>query len=74
MRMVLIAAGLALALGTTAHARVPSGLAADALHEFAPSDVQHVKKDKYKYKWKGNGCKYEFKADHKGFKEKYKCK
>ena len=27
-----------------------------------------------KYKWKAGGCKYEYKADKKGFKEKYKCK
>jgi hypothetical protein len=74
MKPILIAAGLALALGTAAHARVPSGLAADTLHGLAQADVQQVKKDKYKYKWKSDGCKYEFKADHKGYKEKYKCK
>jgi hypothetical protein len=74
MRIILIAAGFALALGTAAHARVPSGLAPDALRGLAQADVQHVKNDKYKYKWKGDGCKYEFKADRKGFKEKYKCK
>jgi hypothetical protein len=74
MRAILIATGCALALGTAAHARVPNGVAADALHGLALADVQHVKRDKYKYKWKSGGCKYEYKADHKGFKEKYKCK
>ena len=74
MRTILIVAGFALALATGAHARVPSGVAADALDEFGRNDVQQIKKDKYKYKWKGNGCKYELKADHKGIKEKYKCK
>jgi len=38
----------------------------------AQADILPVKNDKYK--WKGGGCKYEFKANHKGFKEKYKCK
>jgi hypothetical protein len=27
-----------------------------------------------KVKWKAGGCKYEYKADAKGIKEKYKCK
>ena len=33
-------------------------------------------KDKYKveYKWEKGGCKYEYRADRKGVKEKYKCK
>jgi len=74
MRTILISAVFALALGSAAHARLPSGLALDASHGLAQIDVQQVKKDKYKYKWKSGGCKYEFKADHKGFKEKYKCK
>jgi hypothetical protein len=73
MRMLLIAAAFALAGATPAHARMPNGLV-DALPGLAQADIESVKKDKYKYKWKGNGCKYEFKADHKGFKEKYKCK
>ena len=32
--------------------------------------VRHAEK----IKWKAGGCKYEYKADKKGFKEKYKCK
>jgi hypothetical protein len=73
MRMLLIAAAFALAAATPAHARMPNGLV-DAHQGLAQADIEPVKKDKYKYKWKGNGCKYEFKADHKGYKEKYKCK
>jgi len=38
------------------------------------SDQIGVEQVKYKYKWKSGGCKYEYKADKKGFKEKYKCK
>ena len=55
-------------------ARVGMHLGSDALGE--ASNVHHVKKGKHKvkYKWEGGGCKYEYKADHKGIKEKYKCK
>jgi hypothetical protein len=74
MRMVLLAAGAALALASAAHARVPAAPFAQVAHERAQPDVLQVKNGKYKYKWKGGGCKYEFKANHKGFKEKYKCK
>jgi hypothetical protein len=35
------------------------------------SDVVAVKN---KIKWKGDGCKYEYKESGKGFQEKYKCK
>jgi len=35
------------------------------------SDIVAVKN---KIKWKGDGCKYEYKESAKGFKEKYKCK
>jgi hypothetical protein len=35
------------------------------------SDVVAVKD---KIKWKGDGCKYEYKESAKGFQEKYKCK
>ena len=72
MRMILLAAGFALAAGTAAQARVPGGLASETLQPFAHAEVLQVKNDKYK--WKGGGCKYEFKSNHKGFKEKYKCK
>ena len=37
----------------------------------APSSVEQAKDN---YKWKNGGCKYEYKADKKGFKEKYECK
>jgi hypothetical protein len=33
-----------------------------------------IRKVGHKYKWEGGGCKYEYKADKKGVKEKYKCK
>ncbi len=69
---VLLAAGVTLALATAAQARVPVTLFAQAPLERAQADLLQVKN--YKYKWKGGGCKYEFKANHKGFKEKYKCK
>ena len=35
------------------------------------SDVVAVKN---KIKWKGDGCKYEYKENAKSFQEKYKCK
>jgi len=35
------------------------------------SDIVAVKN---KIKWKGDGCKYEYKESAKGFQEKYKCK
>jgi hypothetical protein len=31
-------------------------------------------RDKQEYKWERGGCKYEYKADKKGVKEKYECK
>jgi hypothetical protein len=74
MRMMLLAAGFAFTAGTAAQARVPGAVAAEALHALAQAEVLPVKNDKYKYKWKGGGCKYEFKSDRKGYKEKYKCK
>jgi|SoiMethySBSTD1v2_1073268.scaffolds.fasta_scaffold11014_10 hypothetical protein len=72
MRTVLLAAGVTLALASAAQARVPAVPLAQVAHERAQADILPVKNDKYK--WKGGGCKYEFKANHKGFKEKYKCK
>jgi hypothetical protein len=33
-----------------------------------------IEKVGHKYKWEGGGCKYEYKVDKKGVKEKYKCK
>jgi hypothetical protein len=36
-------------------------------------DIEQVG-DKHIYKWQGGGCKYEYKADKKGVKEKYRCK
>jgi hypothetical protein len=39
-----------------------------------PATSPVLEQVKYKEKWKGGGCKYEYKADNKGIKEKYKCK
>jgi hypothetical protein len=36
-------------------------------------DIEQVGQN-YKYKWEVGGCKYGYKADKKGVKEKYKCK
>jgi opacity protein-like surface antigen len=74
MRSILIGTVTVLALASAAHARVAGGTVATAVDAFGQGDVHYAKKDKYKYKWKGGDCKYEFKADHKGVKEKYKCK
>jgi hypothetical protein len=76
MRPVLFAITLALSvfLSGPVGARVGMPLGPDLLRE--ASDVHYVKKDKYKikYKWESGRCKYEYKADHKSVKEKYKCK
>jgi hypothetical protein len=40
----------------------------------APAPPLSLEQAKFKYKSKGGGCKYEYKADEKGVKEKYKCK
>jgi hypothetical protein len=76
MRPVLFAITLALSviLSGPIRAKVGMHLGPNALGE--ASDIHHVKKDEYKvkYKWERGGCKYEYKADHKGVKEKYKCK
>ena len=43
-----------------------------------PGELQRIgdkdKPDKQEYKWERGGCKYEYKADKKGVKEKYDCK
>ncbi len=58
-----------------AEAMVGSHFGSESLREFGQADVHRVKKGKkFKYKWKSGRCKYEFKTDHKGFKEKYGCK
>ena len=76
MRPVLfpISLVLLLALSGPVRAKVGMYLGPDVLGEFG--DVHHIKKDKskVKYKWESGGCKYEYKADRKGVKEKYKCK
>jgi hypothetical protein len=72
MRMVLFVAGFALALASTAQARVPAAPWVQVAHERAQTELLQVKTGKYK--WRGGGCTYQFKANHKGFKEKYKCK
>jgi hypothetical protein len=76
MRPVLFAIALVLSavLSGPVGAKVGMHPGPDALGE--ASDVHHVKKDQYKvkYKWESGGCKYEYKADRKGIKEKYKCK
>ena len=38
------------------------------------SSLPDVVAVKNKIKWKGDGCKYEYKESAKGFQEKYKCK
>jgi hypothetical protein len=40
----------------------------------ALSAIDHVATVKDKFKWKAGGCKYEYKANARGFQEKYKCK
>jgi hypothetical protein len=35
---------------------------------------RYVEQTKTKFKSQSGGCKYEYKADKKGFKEKLKCK
>jgi hypothetical protein len=72
MRMVLFVAGFALACASAVQAQVPAAPLAQVAHERAQTELLQIKNDKYK--WKGGGCKYQFKANHKGFKEKYKCK
>jgi hypothetical protein len=76
MRSVLfpITVALSVIVSGPVGAKVGMHLGADALSE--ASDVHFVKKGKYKvkYKWQRGNCKYEYKADHKGVKEKYKCK
>ena len=65
---------LSAVLSGPAAAKVGMHLGGDALRQ--ASNVHYVKKDKYKvkYNWESGGCKYVYKADHKGIKEKYKCK
>lgn len=41
---------------------------------FGPSTAALAGKDEYKIKHEENGCKYEYKADRKGYKEKLECK
>jgi hypothetical protein len=74
MRTVLFPMALSALLSGPVEAAVGVHLGPDALTE--ASDIHQVKKDKYKvqYKWENGGCKYEYKADRKGVKEKYKCK
>ena len=76
MRSVLfpISVAVLMALSGPVGAKVGMYIGPDALG--ALSDVHYVKKDnsKVKYKWESGGCKYEYKADPKGVKEKYKCK
>ena len=72
MRTVFIVLVFGFGLPHPAYA-INSGLTSDVLASLG--QVEQVKKDgKFKYKWAGGGCKYEYKANHKGFKEKYKCK
>ena len=72
MRTASIALVLGFGLSSPAYA-IPNGLTADVLATVG--QVEQVKKSgKFKYKWARGGCKYEYKANHKGFKEKYKCK
>jgi hypothetical protein len=47
-------------------------MAALLIAAFASAGPATAGKDKYK--WKADGCKYEYKANAKGFQEKYKCK
>jgi len=90
VRIMLVAAGMLATVGPAFAAlhmsdEVPSNGSARADNV----RVQYVDKDKWdkdrwkekykwkdaeKYEWKGGGCKYEYKADRKGVKEKYKCK
>ena len=70
MRLIVIGTELGLAL-TAAPAAAFGPMSGGAFRDATESSVVLAKS---KYKWKAGGCKYEYKADRKGFKEKYKCK
>jgi hypothetical protein len=65
-------AALSLALASPAAATIGTMAGSSALYQPRSSDALPAKN--YKEKWKGGGCKYEYKANKKGFKEKYQCK
>jgi hypothetical protein len=71
MRLVLAGVVLSLAM-TTQPTSAWGPIGHDSVLDLARNDLLLAKGDKYK--WKAGGCKYEYKADNKGFKEKYKCK
>ena len=65
------------ALSVAALTALSAALAAPAfalgpVHSF--DSPRYVEQAKTKFKSKSGGCKYEYKADKKGFKEKMKCK
>ncbi len=71
MRLIAIAMVSLLAASGPAAAMTgaPASGSAVGAAEFTPFQLS-----KEKVKWKNGGCKYEFKTDKKGYKEKYKCK
>jgi hypothetical protein len=71
MRTILLASALMLPI-----AFAGTGQAAPAMHPGSGtlSATDHVVIVKNKFKWKAGGCKYEYKANAKGYQEKYKCK
>jgi len=71
MRLVLAGSILSSAI-ITPPALAWSPMGRDSMADVAHHDLLLAKGDKYK--WQAGGCKYEYKADKKGFKEKYKCK
>ena len=72
MRTAFIVLVFGFGLSHPAYA-ISSGLTSDMLASLG--QVEQVKKGgKFKHKWARGGCKYEYKVNHKGVKEKYKCK
>jgi hypothetical protein len=71
MRTALILLALGFGFSAPAYAII-NGLTTEIIT--ATNGVEANKGPKYEYKWKSGKCKYEYKADHKGVKEKYKCK
>ena len=71
MRLISVGVVLSLAM-ITPPALAWGPIGHDSLRDAAQNDLLPAKA--YKHKWKAGGCKYQYKADKKGFKEKYKCK